>query len=306
MPKKLTSEEFIQRSVEKHNSKYDYSKALYENSNKKITIICQIHGEFTQRPSDHMRGIGCRKCADDGNSVRFRSNKDEFVRKAKEIHGDKYDYSSINYTNALTKVKIICKFHGEFYQKPSGHLSGMECFHCGKSKAGSQRKLTTEEFIKKAVKIHGLKYDYSQAEYIGNDKKLDIVCKKHGIFYQTANDHLQGCGCPKCKSSKGEAKIRQILNENKIIFEEQVKFTTCVYKCKLPFDFYIPSIKTLVEFDGQLHFKSVRYFGGDSQLELIKLRDSIKTKWAEDNGYNLIRIAYNESINDKLSVILQH
>jgi hypothetical protein len=123
-----------------------------------------------------------------------RKTTEEFIIDAYCKHGDRYNYRLVEYKNNKTKVKIICPIHGIFEQTPHGHLRGYGCLECGGSK-----RLTTEEFIKKAKDIHGDKYDYSLVEYKNNKTKVKIICHEHGPFEQTPNDHLKGFGCPKCK-----------------------------------------------------------------------------------------------------------
>ena len=116
-----------------------------------------------------------------------------FIKNAKNVHGDKYDYSKVEYVNAHTKVCIICLEHGEFWQTPSNHLSGKGCILCANVK-----KITTEEFIKRAKEVHGNKYDYSKVEYINNKIKVCIICPIHGEFWQMPINHLLGRGCKVC------------------------------------------------------------------------------------------------------------
>ena len=123
-----------------------------------------------------------------------KKTKEEFIAKAKLVHGDKYDYSKVEYVGALTKVCIICPKHGEFCQEANSHLRGQGCPKCKYEK----QTCTTDEFIAKAKKIHGDKYDYSKVEYVNDRTKVCIICPKHGEFWQTPNHHLSGCGCPKC------------------------------------------------------------------------------------------------------------
>ena len=127
---KKTTEEFIHEARKKHGNKYDYSKVVYLNNHTKICIICPKHGEFWQLPLNHLSGRGCPKCAHEGNGERCRSSKKEFIKKAREKHGDKYDYSKVEYVNCETKVCIICPQHGEFWQSPNSHLIGHGCPKC--------------------------------------------------------------------------------------------------------------------------------------------------------------------------------
>ena len=137
--------------------------------------------------------IGCKKCGIEKNADNKRSNNDEFIKKAFDIHNNKYDYSKVEYKNALEKVIIICKEHGDFEQKPSCHLSEHGCPKCN-----GGIKYTTYDFIEKAIKIHNNKYDYSKVEYKNCNEKVIIICKEHGNFQQIPSDHLNGHGCIKC------------------------------------------------------------------------------------------------------------
>ena len=181
MSKKITTEEFIARAKVIHGDKYDYSKVEYVNSYTKVCIICPEHGEFWATPHCHLDGKGCPKCA---VYKRGKLTTEEFIRRAKEVHGDKYDYSKVEYTHQATKVCIICPEHGEFWQKPAHHMNGNGCPKC----AG--RGMTTEAFIKKAREIHGDKYDYSKVVFCGKHKKVCIICPEHGEFWQVAGRHL--------------------------------------------------------------------------------------------------------------------
>lgn len=189
MPGKLTKDEFIEKARKVHGDKYDYSKVEYKNSREKVCIICPEHGEFYQNSAGHLTGYGCPKC---GNT---RLTVEEFIKRSKKVHGDKYDYSKVEYKNSSTKVCIICKEegHGEFFQIPNDHLRGIGCPRCG-----GKAKLTTVEFIKRAKEIHGNRYDYSKVEYKNSTTKICIICPKHGEFFQAPRDHLQSKGCFSC------------------------------------------------------------------------------------------------------------
>ena len=191
--KRSNNDEFIKKSIEIHQDKYDYSKIDYKNNSTKVIIICKEHGDFEQIPNSHLLGFGCNKCGIEKKADNRRSNNDEFIKKAFVIHNNKYDYSKVEYKNALEKVIIICKEHGEFYQKPSVHLSGHNCPKC----VGGI-KYTTHDFIEKAIKIHDNKYDYSKVEYKNCNEKVIIICKEHGDFEQIPSDHLNRHGCIKC------------------------------------------------------------------------------------------------------------
>ena len=198
MSKKLTTEEFIKRAKEVHGYKYDYSKVEYKSSHTKVTIICPEHGEFEQKPSNHLNGQGCSRCGLENRSELRRCTIEDFIKKAKTVHGDKYDYSKVDYKSARTKVTIICPDHGEFEQSPNNHLLGQGCLNCGRISMADNRRGSTEDFIKKAKEIHGDKYDYSKVDYKGSKEAVCIICSDHGEFYQKSGDHISGRGCPRC------------------------------------------------------------------------------------------------------------
>lgn len=298
MGKKLTTEEFIEKANVKHNNEYDYSQVEYINNIVKIKIICKKHGIFEQIPNSHLNSRGCPKCGNiKKNSLRTLNNE-TFKLKSILLHGNKYDYSLASYINNYTSVIISCKKHGNFNQKPYAHLNGQGCPKC----AG--KYLDNEYFIEKAKSIHGEKYDYSLINYSSSKSKIEIICDKHGVFLQTPTDHLSGCGCPKCTESQGERKIRIFLEENNINYIHEKTFDDCKNKYKLPFDFYLPNQNILIEYDGIQHFKSFKYFGGVERFISLRNNDNIKTNYAQANNINLIRIAYNENVEEKLLEIL--
>ncbi len=121
---------FLDKCEKKYNGKYDYSKVIYERSDKKIVIICNRHGEFLIRPSSHISGTECKKCRYDIFSTTYSHTTDQFINSVKEVHGNFYDYSKVNYINDKTKVEIICPNHGLFKQAPHEHKIGYGCPEC--------------------------------------------------------------------------------------------------------------------------------------------------------------------------------
>ena len=200
MPNKLTTKEFVQRSLEKHQGKYSYSKTVVVDRNKPVIITCPKHGDFLQKPCYHISGHGCPICGKNASAVAKQSNTKEFVDKAILKHGNKYDYSHVVYVKAKEKVEIICPIHGVFYQSPCNHLSGKGCPECKTEiiKKYNHNKIDNTSFIKRAKEVHGNKYVYDKINYIKNNIKICITCPKHGDFWQTPNGHLQGQGCPTC------------------------------------------------------------------------------------------------------------
>lgn len=303
MPRRLTTEEFIKRAKDVHGDKYDYSKVIYVQTKDYVTLICKIHGDFLTRAVNHIAGNGCLKCAKLSPRPLGRLTQKEFIDKAFKLHGTKYDYSKAEYITAKIKVKIICPIHGEFLQLPSKHLRGHGCYPCAYALIGTYTALTTKEFIDKAVKIHGNQYDLSFVEYGKNThQKVKVICRKHGPYKISPASFLKGTGCPNCRNSRGENKIREYLKHRKIRFIQQKKFKTCKNKRHLSFDFYVKDYKLLIEYDGAQHFNAYPSFGGITSFEALKIRDEIKNQWAIKKDYNLLRIKHT-SFNDLDNVL---
>ena len=203
--KKDSKEAFVLKAKSVHSDKYDYSKVEYKNSKEKVCIICPIHGEFWITPNSHIRGCGCKFCGK--NSLK---STQKFIEELREIYGDKYDYSKVDYRGNKIKVCIICPEHGEFWVTPNMFLKGHGCVKC--TKRGCY-KLTTQMFIERSNAIHNNKYDYSKVNYINKDTKVCIICPEHGEFWQTPGNHLNGHGCPKCMSEQNRIKLMFTTND---------------------------------------------------------------------------------------------
>ena len=171
---KITTQQIIQEFRTIHSDKYDYSLVDYTHSKIPITIVCPIHGPFKQLPNTHLNGAGCKHC---GNNKIVSANKlsnKEFIDKAKITHGDRYDYSKVNYINSKTDIVIICKEHGEFLQLPTVHFQGCGCSKC---RLKNQTKLF--DLLKDSFPNEYIKWEYSP-EWLGR-QKFDISFPKYNI-----------------------------------------------------------------------------------------------------------------------------
>ena len=191
-----TTEQFIKEARQVHGDKYDYSKVEYINAHTKVCIICPEHGEFWQEAHEHLNGKGCRKCA-----KCYKPTTEEFIDQCKKVHGDKYDYSKVEYTDSKTKVCIICPIHGEFWQTPQHLLEGHGCQRCT-----ARYYFTQEEFINETKKIYGDKYDLSKTKFINFTTKITFECPIHGKQTVLPHNFLKGKGCPKCAKKRGASK----------------------------------------------------------------------------------------------------
>jgi len=382
----LTTEKFIKRSIEVHGNLYDYTKAIFKGSKKKIKIICPVHGEFNQRADIHFEGSICPKCEKEiriNRLVKIVALKtysfNEAIKKSKHKHKNKYEYDlRIEYKNTNTYLKIKCKLHGWFYQTATKHIGGQGCPKCGYLLIGEKTKKSLETFMNQANKIHKNFYDYSKSIYQSAHKKILIICPTHGLFEQDANSHLkgggcskcsiikikeklssttnqfinkaklihedlydyskveynnsltkiiiicsihgefkqrpvihlEGSGCPTCSSSKGEKKVIKYLKNKKIDYIHQWIDHDCRPNKRLAvFDFMLPILKIIIEYDGEQHFKikfkpNKDMKAAQIKFKKIKYNDYYKNKWAEINNYKMIRIKYTEDVSAKLNKYL--
>lgn len=293
-------EHFIFKSKEKHGDRYDYSLVEYVKGSLPVKIICKNHGIFLQAPNIHMKGANCSKCAFEGPNITF----DEFLQRAIKKHGMRYSYNEHTYNGINKPIEVICSKHGTFTQLVSSHLASSGCLSC----ANENQSLGKDGFIKRSIGVHGDVYSYEKVIYKNNYTPVEIICKKHGPFLQTPGSHFTGYGCNKCHRSVGETKIIRYLEEHNILYELEKKFDECRHKLPLRFDFYLTGKNILIEFDGIQHFpdelKNVTKYQKEFKPDEVIIRDKIKDDFCREHKIPLIRIKYNESINDKLDSLL--
>lgn len=230
-----------------------------------------------------------KRCSFEGNTT-----KENFIKRSIERYGSKFDYSGVVYINSKTKIKLNCNKCGfTFFQIPNRHfLQHTECIEC-------KKREYDRTFLSRCSKVHENKYIYL-SNFKSRLEKIKIYCPTHGVFFQVAANHLKKGGCPKCNSSKGELKVESLLKQSKIEFQTEKIFDTCINpktNSKLRFDFFLPKLNVLIEYDGEQHFKEVP---GWKPLKDNQYRDKVKNKWALDNYLHLIRISYKENIVEKL------
>jgi len=279
--------DFLYKSKQKHGDKYEYpysdDKIKCED---KVKVICKLHGEFLISPYHHINGSGCKICGGRG-----KYNTSDFIKKAKTIHNDYYNYDKVIYINKDNLVIIICPIHGEFLQKPHNHISGCGCPKCG----GSLVKLDSE-FINQSNIIHNNKYDYSLVNYKNNKTKVKIICKLHGIFEQTPDKHLQGNSCPKCNlksQSKLFDKLKINLNNVRLLWEYSPEWLD-----KQRFDIYLPDYNIAIEYNGEQHYIPMSIYGGNIGFDVIKERDIMKRNKCDKNNCTLFELKYDYNEND--------
>lgn len=287
----------------KYNNKYDCSLIEYKNTASIITVICNDCGcKINVNASRAIReSIFCEECD-------LIKRKNEFIKKANDIFGNKFEYDMSNFKNITSEITIKCLHHNKtFKQICNHHLNNVApiCPDCldEYNKLELIRKRT--EFIKKSSTIHNSKYDYSRVEedYKNSVDKVWIGCPKHSFFKQSPASHLSGSGCPICNKSNGETEVERFLKENDIKYSCQQKFDGCLSDIgrHLYFDFYLPDKNIAIEYNGAQHYKVVERFGGEEAFNKIVSSDTKKVDFCKNNNIRLIIIKYTENVYDVLT-----
>jgi len=205
--KRLSINTIREKSNDIHENKYYVLSVEHSQGERTmLKIQCSIHGEFNQAMNVHLQGEGCYDCGKKKMADSQRSTKEEFIKKAKEIHGDTYDYSKVEYIDSQTNVTLICKIHGPFQIQPSNHLffENYGCQTCGYERTRDKKRLPHDTFIARVIKVHGDLYDYSKSIYEGYYTPVTIICKKHGEFSIEPCYHFKGAGCYSCNNQSSK------------------------------------------------------------------------------------------------------
>jgi hypothetical protein len=271
--RKTYEQSFFKKVIKIHKNKYDYSKSKYKNFYTKLKIICPIHGSFWQNPSEHLHGNGCSKCGRIRTINSRRGTTRAFIKKAKEIHGEKYRYEKSVYSGYLKELTITCPIHGDITIRARTHLAGAGCPSCSHTSRRGSRK--------------------------GHTCTIQRRISKDDFLIETTSHRSNQCLL--CGGSKGEQMISKILQYYGITFRREYKFSNCYYKSKdhpLRFDFAIFSKKDqgsplfLIEFQGAQHYSDVSFFA-EGQSSLRK-RDRIKRNFCKKNNLLLYEIPFSE------------
>jgi G:T-mismatch repair DNA endonuclease (very short patch repair protein) len=196
MPKQLTPQEYLRRANILHDNKYTYDISTLHRSWDHVSIFCPTHGLFTQSLRNHLNGTGCPKCA--GKGV-------DWIQRFKEVHGNLFDYSRVQYKGYKVPVEIGCELHGFFFQTPDNHYRGKQgCPKCKGKKIRESKQLKLEVFLARARELYGDRFAYKKEQFSNVlTGTIQITCPLHGSFYQSPINHLAGkIGCRKCNNMK--------------------------------------------------------------------------------------------------------
>lgn len=298
--RRMTQDEFVEKAKQVHGNDFDYSLVVYVSTNEKVKIICnKCKSVAIKYPSNHLAGYGCKFCSKFYDKEDRELAQKQFIIRANKIHNNAYDYSNVKFFKQRVQVEIICKQHGSFKQTPDSHLQGRGCIKCGFISSGNKKRLPLTEFLVRANKTHGDKYDYSLVNYIGDSIKVQIICpiNNHKIFTQAPFAHWNGAGCPKCSCfiSRSEIAWLDDLGIPNNFLHRHVKID-------VGFNFFIvdgydPKTKTIYEFNGDYwHGNPAIYKSTDiNKMNKLSFGDLLEKTEAKRNklesaGYTVISI----------------
>ena len=233
-----------------------------------------------------------------------KKTHEEFIKQMNIINSNIEILSQ--YQNNKTKVNCKCKICNHQWEARPDNLLHWGCPRCRLVKISNKNRKTQEEFIEQATKVHNNKYYYNNVNYIRDNVKVIITCPIHGDFQQTPSNHLQGHGCPKCNTAKGELFIEKYLTEHDILFERQycISIPTIINPSGLAYiDFYLPDYNVFIEYNGRQHYIPIKYFGGELELEHQKNGDNYVKDFCKDNNYTLVEIPYTMKDDEIIEIL---
>lgn len=278
----ISTETWLSRFAAKHGNRYTYPPQTIHGGKSKVTIICPDHGPFEQAAGKHAEGDHCRDCSYIARGRRQRFDTSAWIIKARAAHGDRYDYSRVEYRGDRLKVRILCPDHGSFDQGAGFHTQGSGCPACGDLRKAAGRQKDLAHFLDRACAVHGDRYDYSQAVYTQALAKLTIICPKHGPFEQTAAQHCSGNGCPRCVSGAPSPTECDLFAFVQSLRPDAYQSDRTIIKPK-ELDIVVPSCRLAIELNGV-------YWHSDRRAR-ERAAAQIKHRACAGAGYRLIAIA---------------
>ena len=248
--KPITLETWLARFHAAHGERYDYRDVTaFRGGKTALTIRCVAHGPFQQTAQKHALGQGCPACGYVARSETQLFDTPQWVAKAREVHGDRYDYAKSVYRGDRENVTITCTAHGDFEQGAGTHTQGRGCPKCGNAAKARGRRKDASHFIRRARAVHGDVYDYTKVEYRSALEKVEIVCPKHGAFWQSPANHAWGYGCQRCvhgAPSKREDELFALVRTIRPDAEQSNRKLIAPKEL----DIVVPSLKLAIEFNG--------------------------------------------------------
>lgn len=234
---------FVHKAIKIHGNKYVYNESEYINQTTKIRIICDCGNEFYQTPHKHLLGQGCPVCAK--AKMGKKLSLEQFIEKAIAKHGNRFDYTQVEYNGYDIPIKIRClKCNSDLTQTPDSHLHSNGCFTCSMKDIGDLYRSSKSEFVEKSINIHGNRYSYDRVDYINNTSKVIIKCNScNQYFTQVPTSHLSGNGCRCISSSLAQEKIARLIDIDYILNDRNTI-------SPLELDILVPSKNLAIEYNG--------------------------------------------------------
>lgn len=277
----------------------------YINVNTPIMHRCIVHDfKWETTPASILQGSGCPICKSEKIRKAQSKTHEEYIKEVKNINPNIQVLGT--YINARTPILHKCLIDNfEWNPMPYSISSGYGCPKCGIRKVADSLRKTNEEYIMQLEKCN--RNIVAIEKYCGANIPISHKCLLDGCEWKAKPANiLHGYGCPQCNESKGERRIRLWLDKNNIPYKVQKKFYNCSDIKPLPFDFYLPTLNIIIEYDGRQHFESIEFFGGQEYLEYVKMHDALKNEYCENNGIPLLRIPYYkfDNIEEELNNFL--
>ena len=304
MSRKKTHKEYVQELALKNSNVNVVGK--YIDSHTPILHRCIVHDVLWKTtPARALQGVGCPEC----KKYRFRESRckthQQYVAEASDINSDIVVIGE--YVDSTTPIEHYCNKHNVLWTAaPDSILHGHGCIECGKEKTRQKTKKLHDEYIEQLNKINP-NIEVIE-EYVNANVAILHQCKIDGYqWYARPGNILFGKGCPHCKESNGERQVRQWLEKCNIEYVYQKTFSDCRDIKVLPFDFYIPEYNACIEYDGEQHFRPVRFNGKDNDLALKQFKktrkhDEIKNQYCQNHNIHLLRIPYTANVEEELRV----
>lgn len=282
----------IKTNIEREGYRLITKEIEYINTENKIEVMCpKGHSYKVMYNSFISNKRRCSKCYRERTRERLLIPYEE-IAKCIESIGYNLHTKQEEYIDTKSKIKVTCDKGHTYTTRVNTIRSGKRCKKCSSKNRGEKSRIPYET-LKKYVESEGYKLITSKEDYTVTHESYIFQCdKSHDPYMAKMSDFLQGYRCPRCKASKGEKKIREVLSKYNVHFLEQYKFDDCKFYNVLPFDFYLPQYNLLVEYDGKQHFEIINSWGGfEGYVDRI-IRDSIKNIYARNNHIKLLRIPY--------------
>lgn len=274
----------------------------------KTTFYCKKHDLYWDTyPYNIFKGMGCNECRKDKMKESMSKPHEQYINELCKVNPNIEVLEP--YVNSNTHILHRCKKHNyEWLTPPASMLKGSGCPECMKEKISNKNTKTHEQYLADVAKINP---DIEVlGEYQGADLPILHRCKKDGHEWMVApHIILIGHGCPMCNETNGERRVRQFLEANNILYEEQKRFDDCRGKKPLPFDFYLPEYNSLIEYDGEHHYFPINFSGlgedwAKGHYETTIMHDEIKDEYCKKNNIHLLRIPYFADIGSELQKFL--